>query len=53
MKNKKDKLVLITAVCSLPLFVLYQVFRTPFWALVSDISLVILAILIINRIIKP
>lgn len=53
MKNKKDKIVLITAVCSLPLFVLYQVFRTPLWAVASDISLVILAILIIGRIIKP
>ena len=53
MKNKKDKLVRITAVCSLPLLILYQVFKTPFWAVVSDISLVILAILIIGRIIKP
>ncbi|MBO7201398.1 MAG: hypothetical protein J6V54_08415 [Bacteroidales bacterium] len=53
MKNQKDKLVLITAVFTLPLFILYQVFRTPFWAVTSDISLVILAILIIGRIIKP
>lgn len=53
MKNKKDKLVLITAVCSLPLFVLYQVFRTPLWAVASAVALVILAILIIGRIIKP
>lgn len=51
MKNQKDKLVLITAVFTLPL--LYFMLKTPLLALVSKIGLIVLGILVIGRIIKP
>jgi len=52
MKNQKDKLVLITAVFTLPLL-LYFMLKTPLLALVSKIGLIVLGILVIGRIIKP
>ena len=53
MKNKKDKIVLITAVLTLPLLILYNIFKIPSLAIASYIGLIILTILIIGRIIKP
>jgi hypothetical protein len=53
MKNQKDKLVLITAVFTLPLLLLYFMLKTSLLALVSKIGLIVSGILVIGRIIKP